>query len=276
MADPSAPSPATPGLREIARYAIGVVVLVLAIASQYFVPETVPGARLVYGTLLGDVLVVYVLPIAVFAACVGAGPLRGWRANLGPAAAAGLGWYGCLRLLALLVTVVLAAVYLAVDPGALKLLERPNPALTQAAGDPWFYVGFSFVVGAFEETLFRGWVFGFWVQRNRAAWVVPALLSSALFAGVHIYYGTTYGAAAPLIFPTLFLIGFAFAATYRTSGGNLVVPALLHGANDAAAYLTLISLAVGTAISWGVALVGALVGLVYYLATSARSDEPTA
>ena len=273
MADRPAPSPTPSRDPAIARYGIGVVVLVLAIASQYFVPEAVPAARAVYGTLVGDVLIVYALPIVVFALCVGARPLRAWRSHLGHAAAAGLGWYGVMRLLALLITVVLAAIYLAVDPGALKLLERPNPALAQAAGDPWFYVGFSFVVGAFEETLFRGWVFGFWVQRNRDAWIVPAVLSSALFAGVHIYYGTTYGAAAPLIFPTLFLIGFAFAATYRTSGGNLVVPALLHGANDAAAYLTLVSLAVGTAVGWGIALVGALVGLVYYLARSARTDE---
>ncbi|HTT16891.1 MAG TPA: CPBP family intramembrane glutamic endopeptidase [Thermoplasmata archaeon] len=247
----------------VARYAIGVIVLVGAIASQYVLPQHVAAFRAVYGTLVGDVAVVYLLPVLVFALLVGAGPLRGWRAHFAIAVPRGLGWYGVLSLLALVVLFVSALVYLAVDPGALRLLDRPNPALEAARGDPWFFVGFSFVVGAFEETLFRGWVFGYWLAR-RTPWLLPALLSSALFAAVHLYYGTTYGAAAPLVFPTLFLIGFAFAATYRDAGGNLVVPALLHGANDAAAYLTLVSLLAGEALHWTVVLVGALVMLVLW------------
>jgi membrane protease YdiL (CAAX protease family) len=257
----------------LARYAVGVAVVVLAIASQYFVPQSWPASRAVYGSLLGDVAVVYVLPVAAFAGLVGGGPLRGWRANLGKAGVVGLGWYGALEVLAVVVTVSVAIVYAVFDPDALKLLGRPNPALQAAASDPWLYVGFSFVVGAFEETIFRGWVFGYWVGR-RVAWVVPAVLSSALFAGLHVYYGTTYGVATPLILPTLFLVGFAFAATYRSTGGNLVVPAVLHGANDAAAYLTLISLAVGTAVHWTLILGGALVGLVYYAARPQRGTAP--
>jgi membrane protease YdiL (CAAX protease family) len=261
--------------RGVERYVVAVGVLVLAVSSQYFVPQNVPELRPWYGSLAGDVLIVYALPVLAFALLVGPAPLRRWRANLGRAAAGGLGWYGAMRLLALLLTIALTVVYLALDPGTLKLLSRQNPALTAAAGDPWFFVGFSFVIGALEETIFRGWVFGFWLGRN-VSWFTPALLSSALFAAIHIYYGTTYGLAAPLIFPTLFLIGFAFAATYRMSDGNLVVPSLLHGANDAAAYLTLISVALGTAVGWLLVLGGALVGLVYYLDRTSREESATA
>jgi membrane protease YdiL (CAAX protease family) len=256
------------------RYAIGVAVVVLAISSQYFVPEAWPASRLVYGSLVGDLAVVYGLPVVAFALLVGRGPLEGWRANPRRAAVVGPAWYGAMGLLAVVVTVGLAIVYEVLDPGALQLLSRPNPALQAAAGDPWFFVGFSFVVGAFEETIFRGWVFGFWYGRT-ASWLPPAILSSALFAALHVYYGTTYGLAAPLIFPTLFLIGFAFAATYRSTGGNLVVPAALHGANDAAAYLTIISLAAGTDLHWGLVLGGAVVALVYYLYRQSTTGAPS-
>ena len=268
------PTPPTPSDRStVARYALGIVVVVLAISSQYFVPQAWPASRLVYGSLVGDVAVVYGLPIVAFSLLVGADPLRGWRANLRRAAVVGPGWYGAMGLLALVVTVALAVVYEVADPGALKLLERPNPALQAAAGNPWFFVGFSFVVGAFEETIFRGWIFGFWAGRTRS-WLTPAILSSALFAGLHVYYGTTYGAAAPLVFPTLFLVGFAFAATYRSTGGNLIVPAALHGANDAAAYLTLVSLAAGTDLHWVLVLGGAVVGLTYYLSRTSATNTP--
>jgi len=111
---------------------------------------------------------------------------------------------------------------------------------------------------------------GYWRGRS-GSWMVPATWTSAVFAAVHLYYGTTYGAAAPLIFPSLFLLGFALAATYRFSGGNLVVPALLHGAHDAAAFLTLVSLELGVILSYLLVLVGGLVGLIHYL----ESDRST-
>jgi membrane protease YdiL (CAAX protease family) len=264
------PTPLESG--SVARYSVGVGVVVLAILSQYFVPEAWPASRAVYGSLAGDVAIVYVLPIAVFSVLVGAGPIRTWRANLSRATVQGLGWYGLMGLVALVVTIGLVLLYEVADPGALKLLEKPNPALQAAAGNPWFFVGFSFVVGALEETIFRGWIFGFWTGRTDS-WLLPAVLSSLLFAALHVYYSTTYGVAAPLIFPTLFLLGFAFAATYHTTGGNLVVPAVLHGAYDATAYLTLVSLSVGTELRYLLLLVGVVVGLVYYLSRTGATDS---
>ncbi|MEM0129055.1 MAG: type II CAAX endopeptidase family protein [Thermoplasmata archaeon] len=242
------------------RYAAALGVTVAAILSQYFVPVLFPAAAAVYGNLGAALFIVYGIPIAAFAVLVGAGPIARWRLRMAEAAWQGLRWYGAMMVLALVVTVAIAAVYAVLDPGALALLNRPNPALQAAAGNPWFFVGFSFVVGAVEETIFRGWVFGFWSGR-RAGWVAPAILSSALFAGLHLYYGTTYGIASPLIFPQLVLAGFAFAATFEASGGNLVVVALLHGALDASAYLTLIDTPVALGLRYGLIAVGFAVAL---------------
>jgi len=257
----------------VGRYAVGVAVLVLAITSQYFVPQTIPGARAIYGTLAGDLAIVYGIPIVAFVLLVGVEPLRRWNADPRRAPVLGLGWYGAMGLLALVVTVGLLIVYEAVDPGALQLLSRPNPVLQAASGDPWFFVGLSFVVGAFEEAIFRGWIFGFWMGRTRS-WMMPAVLSSVLFAGLHLYYGTTYGAASPVIFPTLFLAGFGFAATYRVTGGNLVVPAALHGLYDASAYLTLVSGTAGLAVRYLPMVAGAICALAFGLGLSPDPPSP--
>jgi membrane protease YdiL (CAAX protease family) len=261
-APPVAPAP-------LARYSAGVAITVLAIVSQYFVPQTLPAAQALYYNLPGDLFVVYGIPVLAFAFLVGKAPLRAWRSNLGVAGWQGIRWYGLLSALALVILIAMAIVYEVVDPSALGLLNRPNPALEQAKGDPWFWVGFSFVVGAFEETIFRGWIFGYWRDRP-GNWITPAAWTSVVFAGVHLYYGTTYGPAYPLIVPTLFLFGFAMAATYRFSGGNLVAPALLHGANDATSFLTLVSLELGVLLHYLILFVGLIVAAIHYTEGSGR------
>jgi membrane protease YdiL (CAAX protease family) len=269
---PQRPSPPTVPA-SLGRYFSGVAITVGAVLSQYVVPQTTPGAVVLYGNLPGDLFVVYGVPVLAFAFLVGGAPLRDWSQRMKLATWEGLRWYGLLALLALLIVIGLTVVYEVVDPAALNLLNRPNPALTQASGDPWFFVGFSFVIGAVEETIFRGWIFGYWRDRP-GSWFVPATWTSGVFAGVHLYYGTTYGLAAPLIFPTLFLMGFALAAAYRFSGGNLVVPSLLHGANDATAFLTLVNVEVGVVLHYLIILAGAVIGLVHYLSPSGGPPNP--
>lgn len=251
-----------PGRLSGARYLVGLVVTVAAIVSQYFVPQLVPATRAAYASLVGDLLIVYGIPIVVLAALLGAGPLRGWRQGMREATFRGLGWYGALSLLGLGVAFALVVGYEIVDPSALHLLGRQNPELRAAAGDPWLYVGISFVAGACEEVIFRGWLFGAWLARG-ASWLRPAVGTSALFAGVHLYYGLTYGAASPILYQELFLTGLAFAATYHLSGGNLLVPAALHGAHDALAFLFLVAPGADLAVSYGFVIVAALVGLAY-------------
>lgn len=266
---------AGPAPASLGRYFLGVAITVFAILSQYIVPVLFPFTYVLYGNLPGDLFVVYGVPVIAFAALVGRAPLRDWGRRMGVATWHGLRFYGLLTLLALLISFVLALIYLLVDPAALQLLNRPNPALEQARGNPWFFVAFSFVIGAFEETIFRGFIFGYWRDRS-GPWMVPAVWTSVVFAGVHLYYGTTYGAAAPLIFPGLFLLGFAFAATYRFSRGNLVVPAALHGAHDSTAFLTIISVEWGLIIGYLIVLVGALIGLIHYLRPDPTAIRPIA
>jgi len=272
MAEPSWGDPTSPRPASLGRYSLAVAVTVFAVVSQYFVPQLWPFARIAYGHLAGTLLIVYGVPVVAFALLVGAGPLQNWKARMGLAAWRGLQWYGGLAVVALVVAIVLAILYEAIDPSALRLLQRTNPALEQAMGNPWFYVGLSFLVGAFEETIFRGWIFGYWRDR-RGSWLVPASWTSAVFAGVHLYYGITYGVASPLVYSSLYLTGFALAATYRFSGGNLVVPALLHGAHDAAAYFSLISQAGSLVLEWAVILVGCLFVLVDYVRGPPRSGS---
>ncbi|MCI4357617.1 MAG: CPBP family intramembrane metalloprotease [Thermoplasmata archaeon] len=245
-------------------YGAAVVITVAAVLSQYVVPRAVPSLAPIYSNLVGDFLIVYGIPILAFLTLVGTQPVQGFVASMGKATVEGLRWYGLLSLTALFVTVLLALAYLIVDPSALTRLNAPNPDLKAAMGDPWFWVGFSFVIGITEETIFRGWIFGFWTARRSPRWLGHALWTSALFVGVHLYYARTYGAAAGLVYPMLFFIGFAFALALRFSGGNILVIGLLHGAYDSASFLSLISMPAGLAFRYGLLGVGLMVaGLVY-------------
>jgi membrane protease YdiL (CAAX protease family) len=269
---PPPPQPtatATPTL-----YAVALFATVLAILSQYFVPQLFPPTRIIYGTLLGGLLIVYGVPIVAFALLVGARPLRNAFRHMGTATEAGFRWAGLLLLLSLLVIGVLLTLYSRFDPSAIRLLSRPNPALQAAAPDPYFWIAFAFVIGAVEETIFRGWIFGYWLQRDPRRWWLHAFWTSALFAGVHLYYGTTYGPIAPVQFTTLFLLGFAYAGTMRSSGGNLVVIAILHGANDASAFSTLVT-SIGSDLYFVTLIVGGLVLGLIALIQSGRASAAT-
>ena len=261
---PTASPPPTGRPSSHARYAAALLITVVAILSQYFVPELVPALLPVYGGLVTGLLIIYGIPVAAFALLVGTGPIRRWSANLQSSALPALGWYGVLSVVAFGVTVVLVIIYEVVDPSALNLLSRPNPVVVAARSNPWFWVAFSFVIGAVEELIFRGWVFGYWLQKGSGSYWVPAIWTSALFASLHLYYGTTYLAASPLVYPDLFLLGLAFSLAVRGSRGNLVWVALLHGANDATAFLQIVNGPVAIGLHYGIIVVGAIVAVVLY------------
>lgn len=272
-APPSAPAPPEEPA-PLGRYALAVAITVAAILSQYVVPEDLPVLLPVYSSLLGGVAIVYGIPLLAFALAVGAGPLRRWAANPGRAVWEGLRWYALLTLLALLVVGVLTAIYLRYDPQVVQLLSKPNPVLQSAASDPWFWVGFSFAIGAVEETIFRGYIFGYWLRKDPDRWFGHAVWTSALFAGVHLYYGSTYAAASPIIYADLFLLGIAFCGAVRAAGGNLWVVALLHGAHDAAAFLTLVNEPLALLVAYGVVAVGAVIAVVDLAWTTQPSRVP--
>ena len=258
-----------------ARYAAAILITVAAVLSQYVVPVVAPVTAAAYGYLWSGLLIVYGIPIGAFALLVGAAPLRGWATGPARASVEGLRWFGLFSLLAIGVLLAEVIVYAIVDPHALTFASRPNPVLEGARPDPWFWIGFSFVIGALEETIFRGWIFGYWVRSSTGPWIGAAIGSSLLFAGVHLYYGFTYLAAAPLFFPQLFLLGLSFAVARRYSNGNLIVISLLHGTNDAAAFLTLVNGEAALLLRYGPVLVGLVLALVVYLRESPATTVAT-
>jgi hypothetical protein len=262
---PPPPVPADPpDSAPIGSYAAAVAITVVAVLSQYFVPELVPAIAGAYHNILTGYSIVYGIPILSFLLLVGTGPLRRWRADMARSALPALGWYGALSAISLIITFALLIVYVAFDPSALKLLSNQNPVITAAQSDPWVWVAASFLIGAIEETIFRGWIFGYWVRRGSNSLWTHAIWTSALFAGLHLYYGTTYLAAAPLIYPELFFLGLAFSLAVRSSRGNLVWVALLHGATDAISFYSIVNTDVAAGLHYGLIGVGAIVALVLY------------
>jgi membrane protease YdiL (CAAX protease family) len=255
-------------------YALALVISLVAILSQYVVPAALPGLRPLYGTLVGGLFVTYGIPILAFAVLVGVRPLDRFADRLGSSFAPSLAWYGVFSLLAIGVIVLLLIVYTLLDPAALDLLNQPNPVLESAQPNPWVWVVLSFAIGAFEETIFRGWIFGYWIARGSRNLGWHAAWTSALFAGVHLYYGATYLAAAPFSYTTLFLLGFAFAMAVRAGRGNLVWVILLHGATDAIAFLTLVSVGWSEGLHFGLILLGVGVAIVLYVRSRPSPPPP--
>ena len=260
-----------PELASVSAYVVAVAVTVVAILSQYFLPELVPAVRPVYGTLLTGLLIVYGIPILAFVLLIGVRPLRGFFSNPKSAVVEGLRWYGAMSILGLLAAFTIVAVLIAVDPSAVSQLSKLSPPLVAAESDPWFWVAFSFVIGIVEETIFRGWIFGYWLLRDPPRWVIHSVWTSALFASMHLYYGSTYGFASGVAFAELFFAGMAFAFAVRYSRGNLLVVGLLHGAHDALSFSELVWKPYGEEVFYLLILVGAAVFLVVALV----QDKPT-
>ncbi|MGI0052768.1 MAG: CPBP family glutamic-type intramembrane protease [Thermoplasmata archaeon] len=247
------------------RYWAAVAITVGAILSQYFLPQLVPALRPAYASLPAALFVVYGVPILAFALLVGAGPIRGWAGRNGRAFDVGLRAYGVLTLLALVASVFLLALILFVDPAARGVLTASTPVVRTAEADPYFWALLSFPIGVVEELIFRGWIFGYWLQRDPTRWKLHVLWTSGLFAAMHLYYALTYGVV--FVIPALVLVtdGAAFAITFRESGGNLIAISFLHGWNDATVFIALALPVVGYALHYALVLLGvALAVAVHY------------
>lgn len=210
--------------------------ILVCVYSQY----VIPGLNFVSGVLL-----VYGIPVLVtslvyaYARTLRAIIKKAFNQTLN-AAKFGLGYFGAFTVLSVIVGILIIALLSIFNPAAVNLLQKPNPVLQGLSTEgAWIMVGVSFlIVGPAEEYLFRGFVFGglLSVFKNRH-WLSVAFISSILFAIVHLYYATTYEAASLVQFTDLVAFGMAMAATYYVSGGNLIVPALIHGAYDATAFI---------------------------------------
>lgn len=211
-------------------FVLGLIVILVSTYLQY----VIAGLNLASGTLL-----VYGVPILVVSIIMGRRIISKALNRTYYALKYGLGYFGVFTLIGFLAGNVILLILTFFDPSAVNLLHKPNPVLQVSPELAWFMIAFSFlVVGPSEEYLFRGFVFGGLLNIFKGRhWLFLALLSSMFFASVHLYYALVYGVASAIQFADLITFGMAMAATYYVSGGNLLVPALIHGAYDATGYL---------------------------------------
>jgi len=238
-----------------ARYLFGLLIILGAAYSQY-----VFGG---FGPAVGF-LVVYGIPIVVVSILCGRAIIQRATKNTWAASKFGLGFYGTFTALGLLASYAILFVLTNFDPAALNLLHKPNPVLNVSPDYAWIMVGVSvLIVGPAEEYLFRGFVFGGLLNlfKNRH-WLILSLASSVFFAAAHLYYGLVYGVASALAFTDLATFGMAMCVTYYLSGGNLLVPAAIHGAYDATGFLGVaMSSQTGTVLRVLMMLIGIAVAL---------------
>lgn len=214
----------------ITKYLIGLLVIFATAYSQYLVSGfgLIAGAFAVYG-----VSIIVITPMR------GAAIVRPAFKNTASAIRLGLGLFGIFTLVSILASVVILSLLTDLDPGAVSLLHRPVPVLNVPPHLAWIMVWLSIlVVGPAEEYIFRGFVYGGLLSISKGGhWLLLAFLSSVFFAAVHLYYALTYGVASLIPFVDIVAIGMALAITYYRSGGNLLIPALIHGVYDATGFL---------------------------------------
>lgn len=234
-------------------YIVGLLVLFICSYSQYLL-----GA---FPNVLGT-LFVYGIPIFVVSLLFGRPIMSSAFAHNTGALKLGLGLFGVFLLLGELLGTLALQGLTYFQPDAANFLNRPNPVLNVSEEHAWLMVLISMViVGPAEEFLFRGFVFGglLSVYRGRH-WIKLAFASSLIFAAVHLYYALVYGYASIIAFILIVSISMGLSATYYLSGGNLLIPALLHGAYDAAGFIGVaVSPGVGTSLRGMMVLVGIVV-----------------
>ncbi|RDE17603.1 MAG: hypothetical protein C4K49_02065 [Candidatus Thorarchaeota archaeon] len=215
-----------------ARYLLGLVVIYAAIYAQYILPSM---------GLVFDMLLVYGVPIVVIGYLWGRQILHRSLNKMYAAVKYGFASYGGFTALGYLISLVLVILLILFDPSSLNLLQNPDPVLNTTPENAWLLVWLSFiVVGPAEEFLFRGFIYGGLLNMfGNRHWLSLAFLSSILFAAVHLYYALDYGIVSVIMFTQLISFGMAMAVSYYLSGGNLLVPAFIHGLFDATGFLTI-------------------------------------
>ena len=248
-------------------YLLGVVVIFLSVYSQYFIH---------YGSIIGY-LVVYGVPVLVVSLILGRQLLQRAAKNNEETAKFGLGLFGVLIAIGLLLSIIALAVITHFDPHAANLLNKLNPVLNVPPNVAWLMIPISIlVVGPAEEYIFRGFVYGGLLRISKGKyWLLLAVVSSVMFASVHAYYAFTYGVASVLPFIDLITFGLAMAITYYWSGGNLLVLALIHGTYDATGFLGVATTnQIGKAAQFAMIFVGIGFAVVYLPKKISQMQKP--
>lgn len=253
-------------------YLIGLLIIFAVVYSQYLF-----GGK-GYGLVLGAVIV-YGVPIVATLLLGGFPIVRRGLNQTYTALKFGLGFFGAFTALGIIVSLVLLLIILTLDPSAINLLTKPNPLLNIPPQLAWNMVWISIlIVGPAEEYLFRGFVYGglLTLSKNRH-WIILAIVSSILFTAVHLYYYFTYGIASSIQFTSLFTFGIAMAATYYLSGGNLIIPALIHGIYDATGFLSVAtsSIILTVELRGFMIIVGLVVATVLWAQRAQKREQPS-
>ena len=246
---------------------IGLLVILVTSYSQYVIPGL---------NFVSAVLLVYGVPILVTGLIAGRAIIKKASNQTLHAAKYGLGYFGAFTALSIVAGVIIIILLAIFNPEAIDLLQKPNPVLQVSPGVAWLMVGVSFlVVGPAEEFLFRGFVFGGMLSVFKSRhWLAVAFVSSLFFAAVHLYYAEVYQVASLIQFVDLIAFGMAMAATYYVSGGNLIVPALIHGSFDATAFIGVATSAiVGDVLRELMILIGVLIALAIFFEKRANKNS---
>lgn len=228
-------------------YLAGVCVVLASAYSQYLIGGLSP---------ILAALVVYGVPLLVTSLLWGSTIARKAFSQAYRALKFGLAFFGVFTVLGTVAGTVISYIILTLDPTAVSLLQRPNPVLHVSPEFAWIMTWVSFlVVAPAEEYLFRGFIYGGLLNLLKGRhWLGLAFISSVLFAAAHLYYAFVYGITSLVQFADLVTFGMAMAITYYLSGGNLLVPAIIHGAYDATGFI-----GVATSPGLGILLRGSLI-----------------
>jgi membrane protease YdiL (CAAX protease family) len=222
-------------------------------------------------------LIVYGVPLLVISLIWGRQIIAKAFKNSGTAAKYGLGFFGGFTVLGIFLAAIILVVILRFDASAIDALYMPNPALDVPPQFAWIMVWVSIlVIGPVEEYLFTGFVYGglLSLSKNRY-WLGLALISSTLFSIAHMYYALIYGLISVVLFIMLLSFGMAMAATFYTSRGNLIIPAILHGVYDASAFFGIATSIDATVLIRGaMILTGLVIAIVLFVRRNQRTKTP--
>ncbi len=225
---------------------------------------------------IADIFLVYGLPTLVITLVSKGRIVRKALNNMYDATKYGLAYYGAFTVLNMVLAVIIVYLLATFDSTALGLLDKPNPVLQTTPEQAWVMIWFSLlIVGPLEEYIFRGFVFGALVDLFKEVhWFYHALVASVVFAAVHLYYAFVYGVASLIPFTDLITFGLAMASTYYLSGGNILVPALIHGIFDAAAFADIAtSSGVGTLLRSSLTFLGIILAIILFIQRVVRSHR---
>ncbi|HLN19230.1 MAG TPA: type II CAAX endopeptidase family protein [Patescibacteria group bacterium] len=249
----------------------GLFLILILIYSQYIFPV---------GGFLYRMIIIYGLPIIIASLFLGRIIAKNAFKNNSKALVQGLAYWGLFALAGYIAQIIIVNWLSGINPGSLALLDRANPRIPADPSMLWAMIPISiFIVGPAEEYIFRGFIFGGFLETfGRKYWFFWALVSSIIFAAVHLYYLTAFGIASAIFFVGIVFVGLALSITYYISKGNLLVPVLLHGIFDATGFLS-VALQNDSGINFQVLLAGigifiAILLFLKYLAEKIKKAGP--